>query len=547
MEHPTMKISGKIFDFKRRTFINGRLTVIDGVISSIEEVFDEQFEVFVIPGLIDSHVHIESSMLTPSRFSELVVPRGTVAVVSDPHEIANVMGVDGVDYMIDDSRRVPLKCFFGVPSCVPATSIEGSGAVMDASVVKELIGRDDLWFLSEMMNFPGVLGGDADVMGKIEAAQRVSKPVDGHAPGLVGESLLRYVGAGISTDHECFTLNEALAKIAAGMKIQIREGSAARNFEALYPLLTLHPDKVMLCTDDSHPDTIIAQGHMDRIVKMALAKGCSVFDVIQACSVNPVQHYGLPVGLLQVGDSADFIVIGSLAEFDVRETYIQGRLVAKDGNPLYKTQSPTSVNNFVCNPIRVSDIQVGFKVPSSMKVLTVEDGELVTGKSDFLVTEGFRESDLLEHDLLKLVVVDRYNGGVAPSVAYVQGFGLKRGALAGSVSHDNHNIIAVGVSDAEIAEAVNLVVRYKGGIAVVDGEETYLLPLPIAGIISDKTGNEVAALYESLNRRAKEMGTLLSSPFMTLSFMSLIVIPELKLGAKGLFDVNKFSYVPLFE
>jgi adenine deaminase len=538
-----MKIRGRILDWQNRRFFNGELLVVDGRVSSIFEI-DEPCDRLILPGLIDSHVHIESSMLMPSAFSRLAAPHGTVAVVADPHEIANVMGVAGVDLFISDSKNTPVEFYFGAPSCVPATSLDPSGAVLDSVDVANLLSRDDIWFLSEMMNFPGVLNGDHEVLSKIATAKSVGKPVDGHAPGLRGSMLDAYCSAGMSTDHESFSMEEALEKISNGMMIQIREGSAAKNFEALWSLLKSHSGRTMLCTDDCHPDELIRSGHIDRLVRKALAKGVSVFDLVFAASVNPVMHYHLPIGLLRQGDRADFIVVDSLESFRVLETYISGEQVYANGQLFFPESQPIIVNHFIAQPLSVGDIAID--VPSTARTVNVieaKSGELIT---DHLRVDAALLPDFVGQDILKLVVFNRYET-TAPSVGYIKGIGLRRGAIASSVAHDSHHLIAVGCSDEQIVTAINTVIRSKGGIVVVDGAAVDLLPLPIGGIISDQSGEVVALKYEQLDQRAKQLGSTLDAPFMTLSFMSLLVIPNLKLGSKGLFDVTTFSYIPLFD
>jgi adenine deaminase len=538
-----MEVKGRIVDWQNRRIFEGRVLVQDGFITAIEPC-DVSDPCVILPGFIDSHVHIESSMLMPAAFSRLALKRGTVGVVADPHEIANVLGVEGVALMLASANQTPLDFFFGAPSCVPATDLDASGARLDVEAVAGLLRRKDVWFLSEMMNFPGVLAADRDVMGKIQSALSEGKPVDGHAPGLIGADLVAYCKAGITTDHESFTLTEAIDKISNGMMIQIREGSAARNFDALYPLITTHTDHVMLCTDDCHPDELIRDGHIDRIVKKSLKKGVSLFDVVRAATVNPVLHYNLPIGLLRVGDRADFIVIDDLESFNVLETYVNGQLVCASGKLSFPVQLPSIINHF--NALPLSPCHIGIEIPvgaDSANVIGVRDGQLVTDK---LVVPIKQFPHFVKRDILKLVVYNRYEPSL-PAVGYVHGMGLTRGAIASSVAHDGHHIVAVGVSDDDIIAAINRVVANKGGIVAIDNVSVEILPLPIAGIISDREGDEVADMYERLDAKAKALGSALRSPFMTLSFLSLLVIPDLKLGSKGLFDVNSFMYVPLFN
>jgi len=543
------KISGKIFDLFNERIYGGTVHIKDGVVEQIEPANDVPHR-FIMPGLIDAHVHIESSMLTPSRFARMVVPHGTIGVVTDPHEIANVLGGEGVQFMINDGKKVPFKFFFGAPSCVPATAFETSGTQLDANAVQTLLESEDVFLLSEMMNFPGVIHKDPQVMEKLSAAKRLNKRIDGHAPGLTGDDLKKYVDAGVETDHECAFLHEALEKISLGMKIQIREGSAARNFKNLAPLLSQHPDKVMLCTDDSHPDEILNHGHIDKIIRLGLKMGYNLFPLLRAATINPVMHYNLPVGLLRPGDSADFIVVNSLDTFDVEQTYINGQCVFDKGKGVQFPLTPvTAINVFRKEPVSGSQLRVVMPADKNqVKVIEVEDGELLTGSGRWTPTlSGDREvnSDSLS-DVLKLVVVNRYNN-TPPSVGFVRNFRLKSGALASSVAHDSHNIVAVGTDDQLLEQAINGLIESGGGIIAVKQDETHLLSLPVAGLISLEEGQEVAWRYQQLNEAAREMGTKLQAPFMTLSFLSLLVIPSLKLGDRGLFDVNTFSFTSLFE
>jgi adenine deaminase len=543
-------VAGQIVDVNGREIFPGEILVSGGRIVSIRRVDSAPLR-YIMPGFVDSHVHIESSMLTPSRFAQLVVPRGTIAVVSDPHEIANVAGVEGVEYMIRDAKKVPLKVFFGAPSCVPATSFETSGAVLGPEEVRGLLEREDVWFLSEMMNFPGVVGDVPDVIKKIEYAQLKNKPVDGHAPGLRGEALKKYVSYGISTDHECSSYEEAEEKIKLGVKIQVREGSAARNFDALHNLFSLYPDSLMLCTDDSHPDEIISDGHIDRLIRLGLKKyNVDLFDLLRSASVVPVEHYKIPVGLLREGDYADFLVVSNLEEFDVLESYIDGRKVydKRDG-VLFSFDISERINRFRTNMISASDLKIVLPEEcATVRVIDVKDGELLTGQYLWKpsVSPGQTVESSVAEDVLKLVVVNRYSDQ-KPSIGFVRNVGLKKGAIASTVAHDSHNIIATGTDDTSIAKAVNAIIECGGGIAVYDGESVQILALPVGGLMSDEDGSAVAAKYQLLNDTCKELGSHLKAPFMCLAFLSLLVIPSLKLGDRGLFDVDKFNFVPLFE
>ena len=541
-----MQIEGNIVDVIQRKIYRGVIYITNGKIISISRS-NVKYSNFILPGLIDSHVHIESSMLIPSRFADLVVPRGTVAVVSDPHEIANVLGVGGVEYMLDDAKKVPLKCFFGVPSCVPATDYETSGYTISRAEVEYLFNKET-WFLAEMMNFPGVIHDDETVLAKLNLARQYNLPIDGHAPGLSGEDLKKYAEGGITTDHECFSMDEAREKIKLGIKVQIREGSAARNFEALHSLISHYPYDTMLCTDDSHPDLIFEKGHIDRLVRLGLKKGYSVFEMYQTAVVNPVQHYNIPVGLLRVGDDADFICVDNLDDFNVLSTYIKGEKVAENGQSLFELPQLDIVNNFNCSPLNSDVLQVTapYDCPV-LRVISAEDGELLTG--EYRWHAKVKKDEIIEPDLagdiLKIVVLNRYRDAL-PVVGFIKNFGLKRGALAGSVAHDSHNIVAIGCDDASLIRVINKVISVSGGIGACDGNTVKMLELPVAGLMSDKRGVEVAEEYSSLNMFVNDLGCNMKSPFMTLAFMPLLVIPSLKIGDKGLFDVNKFSLTGLF-
>ena len=501
---------------------------------------------YALPGFTDAHVHVESSMLTPAQFARLAVVHGTIATVSDPHEIANVLGVEGVHFMVEDGKRVPFKFCFGAPSCVPATVFETAGAIVGAEQVGELLASGDIGYLAEVMNFPGVLNEDPDMMAKIHWAKHYNKVIDGHAPGLRGEAAKQYASHGISTDHECFTYAEAREKIDYGVKILIREGSAARNFDALIPLIAEFPDRIMFCSDDKHPDNLV-EGHINVLVKRALALGYDLWNVLQAACINPVMHYSLNVGLLREGDAADFILIDNVNAFNILETRIDGELVAKQGTSLIPDLRSAHPNRFECKPKTPAD----FKYPAKnsetrIRVIEVLDGQLVTNEwiTGAKIIDGAIVPDL-EKDVLKVVVVNRYSEA-APAVAFIRNFGLKAGALASSVAHDSHNIISIGCDDESIARAVNLIIGAKGGVSAAGAGEEYLLELPIAGLMTDQDGYEVAESYTSIDRFVKNrLGSTLKSPFMSLSFMALLVIPSLKLSDKGLFDGKNFKFTAL--
>ena len=548
-------IIGNLIDIKNRKIFSAEIVVEEQKIISITAMPGLNSTNYILPGFIDAHIHIESSMLVPSEFARLAVVHGTVATVSDPHEIANVCGMEGVEFMIRNGNTVPFKYYFGAPSCVPATKFETAGAVIDANGVHELLKRDEIVYLSEMMNFPGVLYEDEEVMKKLAFAKQYNKPVDGHSPGLRGEAAKKYIDAGITTDHECFTKEEAMDKLQHGMKIIIREGSAAKNFEVLIDLLNDHPGKIMFCSDDKHPDSLV-EGHINQLCARAVAKGIDVFNVLEAACINPVYHYNLNVGLLKVNDYADFIVVKDLEKFDVLQTYINGQLVAENGKtrivrPAQKgTDSETSdareVNNFNCLKKRKVDFEVkaqnSLAEDSGIPVIEALDGQLITNK---ILTSARNNNGILgsnvDEDILKIVVVNRYHDAPV-SKAFIKNFGLKKGAIASSVAHDSHNIVAVGVDDESLCQAVNLVIENEGGVSCV-GNKDMILPLPVGGLMSKDDGYVVAEKYAAIDKAAKDLGCTLSAPFMTLSFMALLVIPQLKISDLGLFDGDEFKLI----
>ncbi len=565
-----LSITGQLVDVHQQTVYPAEVVVSAGKIQAIRPVsqLPGGTNHYILPGFIDSHVHIESSMLVPSEFARLAVVHGTVATISDPHEIANVCGMEGVEFMIENGKTVPFKFNFGAPSCVPATIFETAGAALDSADVEKLLLRDEIKYLSEMMNFPGVLFKDEEVMKKIAAAHRLGKPVDGHAPGLRGEKAKQYIAPPppeggilhpersentmalweegtvvISTDHECFTAEEALDKLQYGMKILIREGSAAKNFEALIDLLHEYPDMIMFCSDDKHPDSLVL-GHINQLCARAVAKEIDVFKVLKAACVNPVHHYKLEVGLLREGDAADFIVVKDLKNFEVIKTFINGELVAEDGKSNIKTTKSGIVNNFSCTKKTVEDFVVNWTGEKEIDVIEALDGQLITNRLSFapaIVNEKI-VSDT-ERDILKIVVVNRYNNAPVAK-AFIKNFGLQQGAMASSVAHDSHNIVAVGVDDESICKAVNLVIEKEGGVSAVSKNKEMIVALPVAGLMSNEDGYTVAADYTTIDKMTKEeLGSTLSSPFMTLSFMALLVIPHLKLSDKGLFDGDSFTFV----
>ena len=537
------RISGNIVDIVKKDISPGTVEISDGRISRINAEHGV-YPTYIIPGFIDSHIHVESSMLTPTEFARVAVTHGTVGAVCDPHEIANVMGIDGVRYMMEDGASVPFKFFWGAPSCVPATTHETAGARIDPGQVEVLLKMDRVQCLSEMMNVPGVLHNDADVLAKINLAKSYGKVIDGHAPGLRGEELARYIHSGISTDHECFSKSEALEKIRLGMRVQIREGSAAKNFDELIPITEEHTDSCMFCSDDKHPDDL-SMGHINLMVKRAIHKGIDTIDVLRIASFNPIKHYKLDVGLLQQGDPADFLVIDDFFNLGILKTVINGRLVAKDGKTLLRETPKRIVNNFNTKEKDVHDFALKHK-KGEIHVIGAVDGQLVTNRvlEKPRVVDNFIVSDP-ERDILKIAVINRYKDS-PPSIGFVRNFGLKKGAIGSSVAHDSHNIVSVGVDDIDICRAVNTIIKEKGGISAVCGDTEKVLPLPVAGIMSDLSYKEVSKRYIELDRFAKELGSQLRAPFMTLSFMALLVIPQIKLSDKGLFDVLRFEFMDLF-
>jgi len=537
-----MQIQGQIVDIKNRRIYAGEISIENGIITSIIEK-NHHVKNYILPGFIDAHIHIESSMLVPSEFAKIAVLHGTVATISDPHEIANVLGITGVHYMIENGKKVPLKFHFGAPSCVPATSFESAGAIIDSDGIKELMASPDIYYLSEMMNYPGVIYDDPEVLKKLEWAKYYGKPIDGHAPGLRGDLIRKYISEGITTDHECFTYDEAEEKLSLGMKVIIREGSAAKNFEALIDLLPDNYDNMMFCSDDKHPDDLIV-GHINLLCARAVAKEMDVFKILQVACVNPVHHYKMNVGLLNENDAADFIVVEDLIHFKVLQTYIDGELVAENGESFVAHVDFETPNNFNISPKALADFALPSKA-STIRVIEALEGQLITKvlHHKSVLVNGKLESDI-DNDVLKMTVVNRYQNK-APAVAFIKNFGLKKGAIASSVAHDCHNIVAVGTSDEEILNAVNLLIKNKGGICAVYGSEQKSLALPVAGIMSDKDGWETGKLYQEIDMMAKELGSNLKAPFMTLSFMALLVIPDLKLSDKGLFSGTAFSFVDL--
>ncbi|HXB43782.1 MAG TPA: adenine deaminase [Puia sp.] len=546
----SLSVKGNVVDIPAQRIYPAEIKMENEKIISITELTGRGLlSTYILPGFIDAHVHIESSMLLPSEFARLAVVHGTVATVSDPHEIANVCGIEGIEFMINNGNTVPFKFYFGAPSCVPATIFETTGATINVEQIDELLQKDQIKYLSEMMNFPGVLNHDKDVMEKIRSAERVGKPVDGHAPGLRGEMAKRYIDAGISTDHECVAKQEALDKLKYGMKIIIREGSAAKNFEALIDLLNDYPDMMMFCSDDKHPDSLVA-GHINQLCQRAAARGIDIFKILKAACLNAVLHYKLDVGLLRPDDAADFIVVKDLHNFEVLQTYINGKLVAENGQSKIESNKYGIINQFHCSKKAVEDFRYlldkwgNEENIEQVHVIEALDGQLITNKLVEPIgivsgTGGLLQSNAGE-DILKIVVVNRYNN--APiAKSFIKNMGFKKGAIASSVSHDSHNIVAVGVDEESICKAVNLIIEKQGGISCVHGKEEMILPLPVAGLMSNEDGYKIASDYTAIDAMAKNLGSKLSAPFMTLSFMALLVIPHIKLSDMGLFDGDAFK------
>ena len=537
-----MNIAGKIIDVHTRRIYPGIITISGGRIESITET-EKSPDHFIMPGLADAHVHIESSMLVPSHFAVAAVRHGTVAVVTDPHEIANVLGREGVNFMLENAENVPVKIVFGAPSCVPATSSESAGARISSSDIQEMIGEGRVKFLAEMMNFPGVVYNDAEVHHKLEAARNAGIPIDGHAPGLTGEELKKYISAGISTDHECTSIEEALEKISGGMKILIREGSAAKNLDILAPLISYYPDKVMLCTDDLHPETLL-RGHINKLVSRLISMDYNLFDVIRAASVNTFEHYGISAGTLKTGDPADLIIVDDPRTMNVLQTWIDGKCVFDGEKPLFSPGEIIKINKFKCTRVLPDEIRV-INEGGKIHLIVARNGELTTDADIVTAGEGDFVTSRPEEDILKIVVKERYNDK-PPAVGFIRGFGIKSGAMASSVAHDSHNIIAVGTNDRDIVAAINLIVDAGGGMSVVSEEVSEILKLPVAGIMSDLPVTAMASRYERLSETARGLGCRLDAPFMTLSFMALLVIPKLKMSDRGLFDGLIFKHIPLF-
>ena len=553
------KYQGHILDVVRREVFDGEVMVENERIKQVKRCMlpdNGKAWPYLMPGFIDSHVHIESSMMSPCEFAHVASSHGTIGVVADPHEIGNVLGVEGVDYMIQSGREATFNFCFAAPSCVPCCppDIETSGAVIDAAGVEELMARDDIGVLGEMMNFPGVLGNDPEVMRKIRAARKYGKPVDGHAPGLVDSDRERYALSGISTDHECINVDEGRACISAGMKVIIREGSAAKDFDNLCPLIGESPNMVMLCTDDCHPDDLV-RGHINLLVRRALAKGYDLWNILMASSINAQRHYCLDWGMLQEGDVANFIVVDVLnPHFRVLQTVIKG-IEVFDCNATFGSVRQHLIhiddsheaffpNRFEANPIREEDISLDVSKLDTLHVLCATDGSLYTGHDAVKLSNNpFDGSRYPWGEVQKIVVLNRYQPDAKPVVGLVRGFGLTHGAIAGSVAHDCHNIVAIGCNDEYLAKAINRVIEMKGGQVAIADDDMTDLALPIAGLMSPLGGHEVAYRCIMLSEMARRAGCTMRAPFITIAFLFLPVIPELKITDKHLWDSKNMKVV----
>ncbi|QFP42408.1 adenine deaminase (plasmid) [Borrelia miyamotoi] len=541
-------IKANYIDILHKEIYPADITIKNGTISNIERT-NNSLDDYVLPGFIDSHIHIESSLLIPSNFAHLVVQHGTVSTISDPHEIANVNGIDGIDFMIKNSQKTDFKIFFGAPSCVPAlhSDFETSGYILDDTDIDKLLTRDNIYYLSEMMNFPGVINKDPKIMNKIHSALKRNKVVDGHAPDLSPDSILKYASAGISTDHECSTIEDARYKLSLGMKILIREGSAAKNFEALHPLISessgIYCDNLMFCSDDTHPD-ILLKGHINILVSRAIEYGHNFFDVLKIACINPVMHYKIPVGLLQIGDPADFIITKDLKTFKIEQTYINGKLVFSDGISYIPLLNENPINNFNCSRKSIIDFKFYTK-SQAIPIINCINNQITTHKTIIdsnLLAPNFESN--IDEDILKIAVINRYNNHNKVSIGFIKNFGLKNGAIGSTVAHDSHNIIVLGTNDEYLSKAANLIIDNKGGLCALNKRDILMLKLPIAGLMSTLPPKEVASKYIQLNDFCRHvLGSNLDAPLMTLSFMSLTVVPHLKINDKGLFDVDSFSFL----
>jgi len=536
--------TGTIVDIEHRRLFHGTITVQNSHITKIVED-GKTGGPYILPGFIDSHIHIESTMLPPRECSRIASIHGTVGLVADPHEIANVLGMHGMRYMIREAKKAAIGIFFAAPSCVPATPFETAGGEITTKNIETLCQNPSVVALGEMMNYHGVINHDPIVLAKIRSALLYGKPVDGHAPHVTGTNLTTYCHAGITTDHECETIAEAQEKLRHGMHILIREGSAAKNFDSLSPLFLTQKDHLMFASDDKHPDAL-QNGHINELVSAAVRRGYDLFRVLRAACITPINHYHLPIGTIQIGNPADFIVVKDLHSFHVLETWYHGRCVARNGTSLLPYKKSPTPNMWHPRNVTEQDFLLKPDKPC-VRVIGVTDGSLITKNEHYPVQtkNGFLASDP-KNNILFLTVINRYQKK-KPAIAMVRGCGNLHGAIATSVAHDSHNIIAVGDSPKTLTRAINTVIRIHGGMAVVDEKKVRgFLPLPIAGLMSALSYQKTAHVYKTIETEAKKIGSTLASPFMTLSFLALLVIPELKLSDKGLFDGTTFSFTNLF-
>lgn len=542
------EIEANYIDIFNKEIYPASITIENGYIVSIKKI-DAILKEYVLPGFIDAHIHIESSFLIPSNFAHLVVQHGTVATISDPHEIANVNGIDGINFMINNSKKTEFKFFFGAPSCVPALSseFETSGYVLDDQDVDKLMKSNDIYYLSEVMDFKGVINKDVRIINKINSALKRNKVVDGHAPGLSPYLTLKYVSSGISTDHECSTIEDARYKLSLGMKIIIREGSAAKNFESLHPLISEcskeYCDSLMFCFDDAHPNDIL-HGHINSIVARAIEYGHNFFDVLKIACINPVLHYKIPVGLLRTGDPADFIITKDIKTFKIDKTYINGKLVFNDGISHIPLISEIPINNFNCEQKSILDFKFSTK-NRMIPIINCINNQIITYKTMIdsnLLAPDFQSN--IAKDILKIAVINRYENNSKISIGFIKNFGIRKGAIGSTVAHDSHNIIVVGTNDEYLCKATNIIIENKGGLCALNNEKTIIIKLPISGLMSALSAKEIASQYVKLNDFCKNvLGSQLDDPLMTLSFMSLTVVPHLKINDKGLFDVDSFCFL----
>ncbi len=534
-------VRGNLLNVSTEEVYGAEITYLNGIITCVKAVHGN-YKGLILPGFIDAHIHIESSLLTPSRFAEAVVPHGTTSIVADPHEIANVMGLNGINYMVNDASTVPLKVYLTAPSCVPATPFETSGGVISEYEIEKLLEDKNVVALGEMMNFPGVINEDQNVIAKLKAAKRIGKPVDGHAPLLSGSELCKYIMSGISTDHECTTKKEALEKRRLGMKLMLREGSSAKNLKELASI-----GGYFIVSDDKDPGDLL-QGHVDGMLRKAFEYGIDPIEALKMVTLNPGEHYNLNTGNIVPGKAADLIFIDNLKDLNIEKVIVDGNLVAQNGRPLFDVKPKEIPSTFKLKPKNHSNFDVpGKKSKETVRVIEMLEDQLITHESSAVLklVDGNLKSDL-GNDILKIAVVERY-GNERISNAFIKGFGLKDGAIASSVAHDSHNIITVGTNSQDMTKAVNTVLRNKGGLAAVSKDIFYELELPVAGLMSTKSALEVSSDLKILHDAVLDMGSKLKSPFMSMSFMTLLVIPKLKISDMGLFDVEKFDFVELIK